>query len=53
MVIRCIAQIVNMQAANIRSGWKNIFAVFYQAASDTNGNIVELTFQTVGHIVSK
>ncbi|XP_068119264.1 brefeldin A-inhibited guanine nucleotide-exchange protein 2 [Hyperolius riggenbachi] len=52
MVIRCIAQIVNMQAANIRSGWKNIFAVFYQAASDTNGNIVELTFQTVGHIVT-
>ncbi|XP_072259359.1 brefeldin A-inhibited guanine nucleotide-exchange protein 2 isoform X2 [Pyxicephalus adspersus] len=51
MVIRCIAQIVNMQAANIRSGWKNTFAVFYQAASDTNGNIVELTFQTVGHIV--
>ncbi|KAM5134853.1 brefeldin A-inhibited guanine nucleotide-exchange protein 2 [Mantella aurantiaca] len=52
MVICCIAQIVNMQAANIRSGWKNIFAVFYQAASDTNGNIVELTFQTVGHIVT-
>ncbi|XP_073462877.1 brefeldin A-inhibited guanine nucleotide-exchange protein 2 isoform X1 [Aquarana catesbeiana] len=52
MVIRCIAQIVNMQAANIRSGWKNIFALFYQAASDTNGNIVELTFQSVGHIVT-
>ncbi|XP_018430705.1 PREDICTED: brefeldin A-inhibited guanine nucleotide-exchange protein 2-like, partial [Nanorana parkeri] len=52
MVIRCIAQIVSMQAANIRSGWKNIFALFYQAASDTNGNIVELTFQTVGHIVT-
>ncbi|XP_075427392.1 brefeldin A-inhibited guanine nucleotide-exchange protein 2 [Ascaphus truei] len=52
MVIRCIAQMVNTQAGNIRSGWKNIFAVFYQAASDNNGNIVELTFQTVGHIVT-
>ncbi|XP_075702291.1 brefeldin A-inhibited guanine nucleotide-exchange protein 2 isoform X2 [Rhinoderma darwinii] len=52
MVIRCLAQMVNMQAGNIRSGWKNIFAVFYQAASDTNGNLVELTFQTVSHIVT-
>lgn len=53
MVIRCIAQMVNSQAANIRSGWKNIFAVFHQAASDHDGNIVELAFQTTGHIVSK
>ncbi|KAM4622378.1 brefeldin A-inhibited guanine nucleotide-exchange protein 2 [Discoglossus pictus] len=52
MVIRCIAQMVNTQAGNIRSGWKNIFAVFYQAASDHDGSIVELTFQTVGHIVT-
>lgn len=52
MVIRCIAQMVNSQAANIRSGWKNIFAVFHQAASDHDGNIVELAFQTTGHIVS-
>ncbi|XP_053309569.1 brefeldin A-inhibited guanine nucleotide-exchange protein 2-like [Spea bombifrons] len=51
MVIRCIAQMVNSQAGNIRSGWKNIFAVFYQAAADHNGNIVELTFQNVSHIV--
>lgn len=52
MVIRCLAQMVNSQAANIRSGWKNIFAVFHQAASDHDGNIVELAFQTTGHIVS-
>uniref|UniRef100_A0A8C5WI18 ARF guanine nucleotide exchange factor 2 n=1 Tax=Leptobrachium leishanense TaxID=445787 RepID=A0A8C5WI18_9ANUR len=52
MVIRCIAQMVNTQAGNIRSGWKNIFAVFYQAASEHNGNIVELSFQNVAHIVS-
>lgn len=53
MVIRCIAQMVNSQAANIRSGWKNIFAVFHQAASDHDGNIVELAFQSTGHIVSR
>lgn len=53
MVIRCVAQMVNSQAANIRSGWKNIFSVFHHAASDHDENIVNLAFQTTGHIVSK
>lgn len=53
MVIRCVAQMVNSQAANIRSGWKNIFSVFHQAASDHDETIVELAFQTTGHIVSE
>lgn len=53
MVIRCVAQMVNSQAANIRSGWKNIFSVFHQAASDRDETIVELAFQTTGHIVGK
>ncbi|KAG7472307.1 hypothetical protein MATL_G00107540 [Megalops atlanticus] len=51
MVIRCVTQMVNSQAANIRSGWKNIFSVFHQAASDHEETIVELAFQTTGHIV--
>ncbi|CAB1335935.1 unnamed protein product, partial [Coregonus sp. 'balchen'] len=51
MVIRCVTQMVNSQAANIRSGWKNIFSVFHQAASDHDETIVELAFQTTGHIV--
>ncbi|KAM9751790.1 LOW QUALITY PROTEIN: brefeldin A-inhibited guanine nucleotide-exchange protein 2 [Menidia menidia] len=51
MVIRCVAQMVNSQAANIRSGWKNIFSVFHQAASAHDETIVELAFQTTGHIV--
>ncbi|KAJ8257565.1 hypothetical protein GJAV_G00187030 [Gymnothorax javanicus] len=51
MVIRCVAQMVNSQAANIRSGWKNIFSVFHQAASDLEESIVDLAFQTTGHIV--
>ncbi|XP_030071158.1 brefeldin A-inhibited guanine nucleotide-exchange protein 1 isoform X1 [Microcaecilia unicolor] len=52
MVVRCIAQMVNSQAANIRSGWKNIFSVFHLAASDQDESIVELAFQTTGHIVA-
>ncbi|XP_057680326.1 brefeldin A-inhibited guanine nucleotide-exchange protein 1 isoform X3 [Corythoichthys intestinalis] len=52
MVVRCIAQMVNSQAANIRSGWKNIFSVFHLAASDQDESIVELAFHTTGHIVT-
>ncbi|XP_062897468.1 brefeldin A-inhibited guanine nucleotide-exchange protein 2-like isoform X1 [Mobula hypostoma] len=51
MVIRCIAQMVNSQTSNIRSGWKNIFSVFHQAASDHEEPIVALAFQTTGHII--
>ncbi|XP_036374500.1 brefeldin A-inhibited guanine nucleotide-exchange protein 1-like isoform X2 [Megalops cyprinoides] len=52
MVVRCITQMVNSQAGNIRSGWKNIFSVFHLAASDQDEGIVELAFQTTGHIVT-
>uniref|UniRef100_A0A8C7PG97 ARF guanine nucleotide exchange factor 1 n=1 Tax=Oncorhynchus mykiss TaxID=8022 RepID=A0A8C7PG97_ONCMY len=52
MVVRCIAQMVNSQAGNIRSGWKNIFSVFHLAASDQDESIVELAFQTTGHIMN-
>ncbi|KAL4236729.1 Brefeldin A-inhibited guanine nucleotide-exchange protein 1 [Mactra antiquata] len=52
MVVRCVAQMVNSQAANIKSGWKNIFSVFHLAASDQDEGIVELAFQTTGKIIS-
>ncbi|XP_022248093.1 brefeldin A-inhibited guanine nucleotide-exchange protein 1-like isoform X1 [Limulus polyphemus] len=52
MVVRCVAQMVNSQAANIRSGWKNIFSVFHLAAADHDEGIVELAFQTTGKIIS-
>lgn len=52
MVVRCIAQMVNSQAHNIRSGWKNIFSVFHLAASDSDEAIVELAFLTTGKIIS-
>ncbi|KAK3091259.1 hypothetical protein FSP39_018373 [Pinctada imbricata] len=52
MVVRCVAQMVNSQHANIRSGWKNIFSVFHLAASDHDEGIVELAFQTTGKIIT-
>nr|CAD7430186.1 unnamed protein product [Timema monikensis] len=45
-------QMVNSQAHNIRSGWKNIFSVFHLAASDQEEAIVELAFQTTGKIIN-
>ncbi|KAF5295877.1 hypothetical protein FQR65_LT10364 [Abscondita terminalis] len=53
MVVRCIAQMVNSQANNIKSGWKNIFSVFHLAASDQEEPIVELAFQTTGKIITE
>lgn len=53
MVVRCIAQMVNSQAHNIKSGWKNIFSVFHLAACDQEQSIVEMAFHTTAHIISK
>jgi brefeldin A-inhibited guanine nucleotide-exchange protein len=36
---------VQSQAGNIKSGWKNIFSTFALAASDHDENIVALSFQ--------
>ena len=52
MVVRCITQMVHSQAHNIKSGWKNIFAVFHLAAADQNEVIVELAFETTSNIIS-
>uniref|UniRef100_A0A146LI66 Brefeldin A-inhibited guanine nucleotide-exchange protein 2 n=2 Tax=Lygus hesperus TaxID=30085 RepID=A0A146LI66_LYGHE len=51
MVVRCIAQMVNSQAHNIKSGWKNIFSVFHLAACDQEESIVEMAFLTTAHII--
>lgn len=53
MVVRCVAQMVNSQASNIKSGWKNIFSVFHLAAGDQEEAIVELAFQTTGKIITE
>jgi len=53
MVVACVAQMVNAQAGNIRSGWKNIFSVFHLAASEHEETIVSLAFQTIGKVISE
>ncbi|XP_058123944.1 brefeldin A-inhibited guanine nucleotide-exchange protein 2 [Anopheles ziemanni] len=53
MVVRCVAQMVNSQAHNIKSGWKNIFSVFHLAAGDHDEAIVELAFLTTGKIITE
>ncbi|XP_065355614.1 brefeldin A-inhibited guanine nucleotide-exchange protein 2 [Calliphora vicina] len=53
MVVRCVAQMVNSQARNIKSGWKNIFSIFHLAAGDHEEAIVELAFQTTGKIIGE
>ncbi|CAF1001245.1 unnamed protein product, partial [Didymodactylos carnosus] len=52
MVVRCVTHLVDSQAKNIKSGWKNIFSVFQMAAADTDASIVELAFQTCTHIIT-
>lgn len=52
MVMRCVSQMVQSQALNIKSGWKNIFSVFHLAASDNDEAIVELAFKTTGQIIT-
>jgi brefeldin A-inhibited guanine nucleotide-exchange protein len=52
MVVRCIAQMVQSRASNIKSGWKNIFATYALAASDHDEAIVGLSFQSTTHIVN-
>lgn len=52
MVVQCVAQMVQAQTCNIKSGWKNIFSVFHLAASETEENIVSLAFQTTNKIIS-
>lgn len=52
MVVRCVAQMVNSQAHNVKSGWKNIFSVFHLAAGDHDEAIVELAFLTTGKIIT-
>jgi len=52
MVVRCITQIVNSQAANNRSGWKNIFGEFHLTASDQDGAIIDMSFRITQHVIN-
>ena len=51
MVVRCLSQMIQSQSEKLKSGWKNIFATFALAASDSEEAIVALAFQTTERIV--
>jgi len=53
MCIRCLSNMVQAQAQNIKSGWKSIFAVLSLASTDTNEKIVRFAFELVESIMSK
>lgn len=53
MVVRMVTQMVKSKALNIRSGWQNIFSVFYFAAGDQNEAIFKSAFQTTEKIIKE
>ena len=50
MVLRCIHQMVQARAQNIRSGWKAVFSVLTKASRESNDGIVTMSFDLVKHI---
>eukprot|EP00123_Amoebidium_parasiticum_P018332 comp24173_c0_seq3/m.44171 comp24173_c0_seq3/g.44171 ORF comp24173_c0_seq3/g.44171 comp24173_c0_seq3/m.44171 type:complete len:1874 (-) comp24173_c0_seq3:308-5929(-) len=51
IVVRCIAQMVQSQRSNIRSGWKNVFFVFQLASGIEGDSVVTLAFDTTKDII--
>lgn len=50
-IVRCLSQMVQARAVNIKSGWKSLFGVFLIAASDSDEGIVRLAFETVAMVM--
>lgn len=53
LVLTCVSQIVLARAANIKSGWKSVFAVLALAADDKIESIMNFGWQIVDSIVRK
>src|SRR3546814_1730076 len=53
LVLRCLDNMILARAANIRSGWKSIFAVYSIAAADENRTIAQLAFDTVQRLLQQ
>ena len=51
LIIRCVSQFILARVGNVKSGWKSMFMVFTEAASDENKQVVALAFQTIEKIV--
>lgn len=53
LVLTCVSQIVLARAANIKSGWKSVFAVLAVAADDKVESIMNFGWQIVDSIARK
>lgn len=53
LVVACISHMVSSHTKNFRSGWKNVFAVFHLAASESDQSIVESAFKTTNDLICK
>ncbi|VEL09989.1 unnamed protein product, partial [Protopolystoma xenopodis] len=54
MVVRCVHQLVNSHASNIRSGWPVIFAVFQRlAATSSDEVVIDLAFSACQFVVQE
>ncbi|KAK0425566.1 hypothetical protein QR680_009262 [Steinernema hermaphroditum] len=51
LVIECIQNLVDGHWSKIRSGWKNVFALFTAAASEMDSAIVNAAFKTTRYVV--
>ncbi len=49
-VITCIANLVLLDAASIKSGWRIIFNIFLLAADDSSVEIIRRTFETLDKV---
>ncbi|CAG8570332.1 8126_t:CDS:10 [Ambispora leptoticha] len=47
MVLRCLQQMIQARAQNIKSGWKTMFSVFSSAAKESHESIVVMAFDLV------
>lgn len=53
MVLRCLQQMIQARAINIKSGWRTMFGVFTKAAKESNETIVMFGFDIVKHLNAK
>lgn len=51
IIVECITHMVESQASNIKSGWKNIFNVLRLGAKQSRESLVELSFHTSSRII--
>lgn len=52
-IVRCIEQLVHSRGAQIRSGWKSIFAVLSTAVRDPDHNIAQLAWSVLERLVGQ